>query len=218
MGEVIYTAFHGTDKESAKSILSQNSFTQSDNDDDWLGRGVYFYTNIDNAILYNIRQFINDYKLYPNYKELSKERKILLAQIECDSEDIFDLNDIENMGKFLGLWKIFYERVKENPKYKNVKYKDGYMINWLFDNTDYFDGCKVILNIFMLDLKFHRKINEIFNNKTRIGYMLQQEFICVVDNNCIRSVEIYNKNYQNEYNIIKDLTNNILMVGDKDEN
>lgn len=210
--------YHGTDKDSAKSILSQNAFDQSNNDDDWLGRGVYFYDNVQNSILYNIRQFINNYKIYPEYKDLSKERKILVAQIECDSEDVFDLNDIENIRKFIGLWKMFYERVKENQKYKSLKYKDGYMLNWLFDNTNYFDGCKIILNIFTLDLKFHRNIDEMFNNKTRIGYTLQQKFICVIDNDCIKSVSLYNKNYQGKYNTIKDLTNNILMVGDKNEN
>lgn len=215
---ITYIGYHGTDKHSANCILLKNEFNKSNNDDDWLGRGIYFYDNINDTILYNIRKYINTNKKYPEYKELSKERKILVCTIECNSDNIFDLNEIDNIRKFLGLWKMFYEKVKNNEKYKNLDYKDGYMINWLFDNTDYFKGCQVISNIFSLDLKFKRKINKIFNKKTRIGYTLQQKYICVVDDKCIKEINLFNKNYINEYTIIKDLTNNILSVGDKYEN
>ena len=214
---VTIIGYHGTDRKSAKDILEENKFDKSENEDDWLGSGVYFYTKLDNVILLNIRRYINQYKKYPEYKDLSKERKIIISEIQCDEEEILDLNEIENLRKFLGLWKMFYDKVENNKYYKKLKIKDCYIINWLFDHTEYFEGCKVIKNIFQLDLKFNRKILDIFYNKTRIGYTLHQQYICVIDTGCISSIQLFNKNYQEEYEYIKDLTNNILMIGDEDE-
>ena len=155
---VTIIGYHGTDRKSAKDILEENKFDKSENEDDWLGSGVYFYTKLDNVILLNIRRYINQYKKYPEYKDLSKERKIIISEIQCDE-------------------------VKNNKYYKKLKIKDCYIINWLFDHTEYFEGCKVIKNIFQLDLKFNRKILDIFYNKTRIGYTLHQQYICVIDTN-----------------------------------
>lgn len=36
-------AFHGTTKEAAESLVSGTAFGPSQNDDDWLGHGIYFW-------------------------------------------------------------------------------------------------------------------------------------------------------------------------------
>jgi hypothetical protein len=36
-------AFHGTDKKTAQNLLKGAPFSQSQNDHDWLGRGIYFW-------------------------------------------------------------------------------------------------------------------------------------------------------------------------------
>lgn len=213
----IITVFHGTTKESALKILKEKHFDKSCNDDDWLGTGIYFYDNFNNAILYNIRKHINETREYPTYKELSEKREILVTNIEYTDDEIVDFNEIENLQKLLGLWKLFYDKVKNYETYKKLKYKDGFMINWLLRETDYFAGCKILKNIFNLDLRFKRDINEIFNDKTRIGYNLNQVFLCVLDESCIKDFYICEENYENKFIIIKNFTNNILMGMNENE-
>lgn len=217
MDDIIDEVYHGTDTQSANNIIKTQKFEKSKNEDDWLGTGIYFYDNKDNAILYNIRKYKNNKKEYPTYNELENDRKIIVAQISYCIDDMVDFNDMNNIRKFLGLWKMFYETIKDNEKYRRNNYKDGYMINWFLDNTEYFENCKIITNIFQLDLRFHRDIDEIFNKSTRIGYLIEQKFICVIDDSCIKSIKLYNKKYEKEYNNIKDLTNNILMLGEENE-
>ncbi len=206
-------AYHGTNKENADSILCTKKFNKSQNDDDWLGSGVYFYTRLDNAILYNIRKYKNKSKKYPEYIELEKNKKILICEIEYDKNEVLDLNEIENLTKFLGMWKLFYDRIKKCEKFDKTSQKDGAVIDWLLNETNYFNGCKIIKNIFRLDVRFNRKISNIFNKKTRMGYYIEQQFVCVIDDSCIKSINEYTKNYENEYNIIRNFTNNILMKG-----
>ena len=213
----IITVFHGTTLKSALKILKENHFNKSCNDEDWLGSGIYFYDNLNNAILYNIRKYLNKNSSYPNYNKLSQERGIIVANIEYTDNEIVDFNEIENLYKFLGLWNLFYNRVKNNQKYESLSLKDGYMINWLLNETDYFSGCKILKNIYNLDLRFNRNISEIFNNTTKIGYNLNQVFLCVLDESCIKNINLYDKNYKNEFTLIKNFTNTILMGMDKNE-
>lgn len=213
----IITVFHGTTFESALKILKENHFNKSCNEDDWLGNGIYFYDNLNNAILYNIRKYINHNALYPTYDKLSKERVILVANIEYSDNEIVDFNEIENLQKLLGLWKLFYDKIKNNETYKKLKYKDGFMINWLLKKTDFFSGCKILKNTFNLDLRFKRKISKIFDKKTKIGYNLTQIFWCILDESCIKNLNLYNDNYEKQFIIIKDFTNNILMGMDENE-
>lgn len=213
MDENIVTLFHGTTDEAANEIYKEKNFKKSNKNDDWLGRGIYFYNNINNAILYNIRKYKNNNHIYPTYKELSDSRKILVVNVKYNEDTIIDFNEINNLRKLLGLWKIFIDRFKDCEEYAKLKFKDGFVINWMFDNTDFFEGCQIIKNIFDLDLRFNRKIDELFDRKTRIGYNLNQEFFCIINEECIENINIYNENYEDNYEIIKDFTNNILMGG-----
>lgn len=209
--ENIIKLFHGTTVEAASKILNKQKFDKSNNEDDWLGKGIYFYENLNNAILYNIRKYYNANKDYPTYYNLQYARKVLVIDVEYSDEDIVDFNEIENLQKLLGLWKMFYDRVKHNDEYKKLKYKDGYMINWLLENTDFFKGCKIFKNTFNLDLRFRRKINKIFNKKTRIGYDLNQIFWCIINDDCINNIYEYDEGFEDKYELIKDYTNNILL-------
>ena len=204
MAESFYI-YHGTKSEYANNILKKQKYYMSHNNDDWLGTGIYFYTRLEDAILYNIRKYKNEYKKYPEYENLIKNRKILVSKISYNKDEEIDLNDFENLSKFLMLWKTFIERIKKCEKYSKTRIKDGVVIDWLMHETNYFNGCKVIKNIFTLDLRFKRNILEIFNEKTRIGYQINQQYICVVDDSCIKQIK--------EYNIIRNFTNKILMKG-----
>lgn len=215
--ELRLEVFHGTDNKSAELILKTKKYEKSDNEDDWLGSGIYFYDNLDNAILYNIRQYINKNKEYPTYEKLISQRSILINTIECNEDEIVDFNEFENLQKLLILWKMFYDRVKKSSKYNNLKYKDGYIINWLCKHTDYFKGAKIFKNTFNLDIRFNKNVSDIFKGKSRIGYMIAQVFICVIDDSCIKDIKLLNNNYENDYTTIKDVINNLLMEINENE-
>lgn len=206
MKEQIYIGYHGTTKERAEKIIEEKKFDKSNNEDDWLGSGVYFYNNLDNAILYNIRKYKKKYRVFPKYEKLDKEYKILKSCIRCKDSEIIDFTKIDELYKFLWAWKQIHEKIKNNKLYQKLDFKDGYVINWLLNETDYFKGCKLLLNIFFLDLTSHKRINEIFRKKTRIGgYYFHQLYICVLDNSCIESIEYIDEKYEYKYDLIKNL-------------
>lgn len=206
MDEITYIGYHGTTNENAKNIIALNEFNKSNNADDWLGSGVYFYETLDNALLYNIKKYKKHHKKVPQYKQLINEYSIIKCCIKCKKNEIIDFSEIDQIYKFLWAWLQIFERVKDDEEYKKLKFKDGYIINWLINNTPYFENCKVLLNIFCLDLTSYGKVKEIFSKKTRIGgYRFHQLYICVVDINCITDIKCVKKMYQNRYTAIDKL-------------
>lgn len=209
MDEVRFIGYHGTAKENAKNIIKKSHFNKSNNVDDWLGSGVYFYNTLDNAIMYNIKKYKKRHRKFPKYSELKEEYSILTSQISCKDDEIIDFGQIDELYKFLWAWLEVYDRIKDDERYKRLKFKDGYVINWLINETSYFDNCKLLINVFFLDLTNHNKnINKIFQNKTRIGgYKFSQLYICVLSDDIIQNIEYINKEYEDRYKVIKDLIN-----------
>lgn len=52
------SGYHGTTLEAAESIISSNEFRISKKDIEWLGDGIYFYCEIDDAIKWNNAQAV----------------------------------------------------------------------------------------------------------------------------------------------------------------
>ena len=44
------TGYHGTTLDNANKIINEGSFLLSNSDKDWLGSGIYFYFNINDAL------------------------------------------------------------------------------------------------------------------------------------------------------------------------
>lgn len=214
MANVTYIGYHGTPTDKAEQILLKYEFNKSNNEDDWLGSGIYFYDTLENAICYNIRKYYNKNSKVPKFEQLVKNYKILKTCIKCDEKEIVDFNTFEQLYKFLWAWAQIYEIVKDDDEYKKLKFKDGYILNWLINESDYFNGCKVFLNIFNLDLTYHKKVKSIYNKKTRIGgYCFHQLYICVLDKKCISNIELVSDEYEKEFDMINDITNNLLLEG-----
>ena len=47
------TGYHGTTKERAKKIVEENKFNISNENDEWLGKGIYFYEKYSDYLIYN---------------------------------------------------------------------------------------------------------------------------------------------------------------------
>lgn len=49
---MIIAGYHGTSSESADNIIATNKFELSQGDKEWLGSGIYFYLNYEDAVLW----------------------------------------------------------------------------------------------------------------------------------------------------------------------
>ena len=77
-----FIGFHGTTKDRADNIIKHNYFIASDDDEDWLGTGVYFFADY----ISHARDWCTKYKCYPLWS-------IIHSNIEA--EKIIDLDEPE---------------------------------------------------------------------------------------------------------------------------
>lgn len=129
-------AFHGTSLESAKEIEASN-YRESDRDDEWLGKGIYFFVDgisdpLTNAIDWAIAQaWDNAEKIY-KYKEFA----VLKSTVEVDENRLIDLTSQEglrnfNSAKLLLLKEIFKGFASEELKEMSVETHSCKVFNFI---------------------------------------------------------------------------------------
>lgn len=128
----------------------------------------------------NINELISYNNLIINYA-------ILETTIKCAKEDILNLDEIIILSKFVWAWEKIYNKVKENPNFQKLKYRDGYIIDYMINEIP---GCKykVVVKTFdriTKEFKNRRKDNIVFDS-TRIIYEIKQKYICVKDESVIK--------------------------------
>jgi len=196
--------YHGTLGTCAEQIINLNNFVESKSDEDWLGCGVYFYDTFENAIEHNMKEYRISKSKVPTYNQLTNEYSIILTEIICDEDKIIDLNKYISKYKYIWCCNQIIDRIKEKEKYKNLCEKnqslDGYVINFIRENTNYFDDCKIIINIFRRIFETKKKII-----KSRIAYDIAQVYFCIYDKSCIKGMKIIDNNYKSEYDVVNDL-------------
>ena len=208
MDEENITGYHGTIKEAAKNIIETQKIDNSIGDEEWLGRGKYFYDRYTNAIEYNMKKYNENKNINEliSYNNLIINYAILETTIKCAKEDILNLDEIIILSKFVWAWEKIYNKVKENPNFQKLKYRDGYIIDYMINEIP---GCKykVVVKTFdriTKEFKNRRKDNIVFDS-TRIIYEIKQKYICVQDESVIKKIKENNKNFQKEYNAIERL-------------
>lgn len=127
--------YHGTSKESAESIIENNFNPSKGGDADWLGDGVYFFSEgispaENNATKWAIVAAYNKYKRCNDYNEYS----VLKAEIDLDKNRFLDLTTKDGMELFNYLRNKYIEKIAKSGKRikKTVNYrdfKDGHLIN-----------------------------------------------------------------------------------------
>ena len=170
--------YHGTTKENALKIYDSQAFIPNEDEKNelFLGRGVYFYLEKNNAVFWNIKR-MKDKNKKIEYTVYSSEYDILEALIEMEEDEILDLDQIENYLKF----KKYLERVSnilnESEFYKNAKNKDAALINFMEKRGD-LGSTKVIKKIFYL------------RNGTFDNIRLSRTMFCVKDEKVIGPIMI----------------------------
>lgn len=87
MGNFAFRGYHKTRIDRAASILKFKCFPISTGDDKWLGDGIYFWDDIENAKWWN--------------KDDYSDGAILSADICCDESRYVDLDDPDQMNRLL---------------------------------------------------------------------------------------------------------------------
>ena len=92
-----YIGFHGTNINSAEKILKENRFRPSTKPDEWLGKGIYFFADPQDAMWW-----------CRAYKRL-EEKDSAILRVEIKADLIIDLlqskQDVEKFKRFCDVVK-----------------------------------------------------------------------------------------------------------------
>ena len=112
--------FHGTKKKFANNIFNSQKFiiNKDEKNELFLGNGIYFYYNKEDAIFWNIRtmQKSREKISFIIYKE---NYDILEVSIEYNTENFMDLDDIRIYSKFQMYCKSIEKVLKNTDFNKN---------------------------------------------------------------------------------------------------
>ena len=202
-----FVCYHGTDINSARDIVKNQNFTDSEDDSDWLGKGVYLYDCKENALEYITKKFIEKYGIDKlDYNNLLKKYQILVVHISIEDNNIFDFNDFQGKYKYVFLCNGCINKIKNNPRYLAQRYKDGFMLKYLVEETNFFKF-DALTNIFVRNLPEKNTELEANGFKSRIAYDIKQRYICVSNHKCITKVEYLKEDLKEKFEIINDIYN-----------
>ncbi len=135
--------YHGTEKKRGEKILSEQKMPVSistDRKQHWLGDGVYFYRERFYAFRWIILMYKERNEKDNEEEELLKKYSILEADIEYNTERIFNLDNPEHCMVFKETERKLKEKGTFSEKLKNMEYTDGVVINVMFKNMKYGDN------------------------------------------------------------------------------
>lgn len=175
MSKICTKGYHGTIQENANKILSEKRFHESNRENDWLGRGVYFF-----AYLYHAKWWITHSRFQ------GKETSILQAALEYDKEQLLDLDDPENIAVMEELVK---NAVEKGANTSNSVSADVLSVEkskrWCF-------ACNLYKHLFpevgIIKYTFSPNKNR---TKQYSGFGENQQQMCVSRPEIIRSIEEY---------------------------
>lgn len=164
--ETIITGYHGTDIKNAESICKKNFRINKDKYNKlYLGAGIYFFDNIDNALDWNIKKFKKDFRYKPEWKELIKSYTIIKGIISVKEKDILDLDKKENLYKLELLVTKINKKLESSPEYCRAQNKTAAIINTLYEIKEI--NKKLIVKTFFEKIET-KKFNELKNYPRRM--------------------------------------------------
>lgn len=160
------TGYHGTTRDNAEHILSTRKFYLSKGEEEWLGSGIYFYPNLNDA--YDWRE----------------SEVILHAVIKIKEDEYLDLDTKDGKEVYRNIINSLYNYTDEEMITKGINISNNNIIknqcavaNVLWDT---FSEMKVIF------ASFHKERTQI---TTMIDARIERREFCVRDNDCIVSIQ-----------------------------
>lgn len=109
-------AYHGTDYNNAKSIVSQG-FTFKRNREHWLGNGIYFFQDYSLAKWWTTRPTVK-------YGSNIQERAIVSCNIRFSEKKVMNLLKLEDYRQFSNIFESdFYPLYKKQPPINPPKWQ-----------------------------------------------------------------------------------------------
>lgn len=91
------TGYHGTTKERAKKIVEENKFNISNENDEWLGKGIYFYEKYSDAIRWES-------------KDNRQSDAVLHVIVEIDDDEYIDFDSDKGKELFARMMSIIKQQ------------------------------------------------------------------------------------------------------------
>lgn len=175
MGEVLgFGAYHGTDLESAVNISKEKIFDLSQKSDEWLGKGIYFWDTLADALWW-----------VQDNNKCKNSPAIVTVFLNVQSEQYFDLDQTSNMDKLLDYVDEYDSEMKryghKKPNFTNNKqirnfycslYKEQYSIK-LMKFTFKYQDC----------------------NKAGFPHLIERVQLCASDNSIITILKFRGVDY-----------------------
>jgi len=165
-----FIGFHGTTKEYADNIIKQKSFIASNDDEEWLGRGIYFFADY----ISHARYWCTKYKCYPQWS-------IIFSNIEA--EKIIDLDEPETYEEFLKLAQEFKNRYLKRSDGRPRRIINAVVLNAMYKINPY----DIVKGTFQGMPGY--KLDYSFLNKQRVNVTPHHVQLCIKNSLCIKSME-----------------------------
>ncbi|MFA8300668.1 MAG: hypothetical protein ACEPOV_10935 [Hyphomicrobiales bacterium] len=126
---MIFKGFHGTSSENAQEIIN-DSFKPSKGNDEWLGKGVYFFTDG----LGNPQYQAKDWAIAEAWDKRAKRMKystfsIIESDISVDKERLIDLGTNEGQKLLSYIKEQFVNKLFSTGK--AIKFVEGKLIDYV---------------------------------------------------------------------------------------
>lgn len=193
--EKVIEVYHGTTKKYAKKIFREQKFIAGKDEDneDFLGKGIYFFKNNEHAVLWNLKKANDCGKKNLQYKDYILYYSVISAKICIERKNILDLEDIKDLVKYDKICKRFKKEFEDDLEYITAVHKERAIINYFYKK-------RYMENIFVIRKILGQKNNTVDLN---VGEYLQREVICVKNDKIIQDIEIMADIETNTYNTIK---------------
>jgi hypothetical protein len=176
--------FHGTSKQTADVIIREG-FKKSTGDEQWLGDGVYFFTN-GLSDPQNAAQQWAEYKAWDNNNRRNTYTfaAVIKAVTEVDDDNLLDLTTEDGVKVLDYIENHCIKKKLLEVNVKDYSCEDGYLINFAREQIDALPDIKVIVGDVFIQLNKSQRIKRIHRHTPNCT------ICCVNDTDCITNVEL----------------------------
>lgn len=185
--------YHGTDKEKIESICLNNFEINKDYENKlFLGFGVYFFFEYEDAVDWNIKKLKDDLNRVPKYDELKNKKGVIKADLKFQDTDVIDLDDKETLFKFELLVEKYQGKLSTKREFINAKNKTAAILNMLYNRK--LIKRNIIIKTFIETIKTNKFLSSLKN--------YPRKMICIKDNKYIYNIQKYDGLSEDKYNSI----------------
>ena len=176
--------YHGTSKSIADVILTEG-FKKSSGDSQWLGDGVYFFTDgLLNPL--TAAEKWAEYKAWNNSRKLNSYCfvSVIKAVTEVDDENLLDLTTQDGVEILDYIENHCIKNKLLNINVGNYSFEDGFLINFAREQITELPEIKVVIGDVFIQLTKEQRISKVHRHTPNCT------LCCVNDTGCIKNVEL----------------------------